>query len=372
MEPITSDINIVVQIYGYEEKIINNCIDIVSNTMNMSHDEIMNVILDEELVNEYLRSSSGPSSGNDDFVYKGYDVNIDDQKMADVPYEKQEYINRDFTKLVLRRFPKFDENSDTKAFKWEQFWNIQRNINDTLLRGRNYNWTNQTLSYTRDSVIAKHMVNCIVKPLYNSGLFNSSLRPSGMTIVDATANTGGDSITFGLEKFVNKVISYEIVRGVYDMMVRNVNLYRLQNKIITKNKKFDYDIPQGSLVVIDPPYESAYNSEIFSSQPTDKNFNISIDATPIYNVAQKCLDRGAKCVMLTLPKNFKYNQKFAIDHSQHVEVYQMGKKNNKIFIVMNLKDVPTGRVNFKFYRVVQSGAKNKQGKVNPYKCKIEN
>jgi hypothetical protein len=367
--------NNIAKIYGYHENVINNCLSIVSTELKISNNEIIDVLLDETLAGDYLNT--------EDFIYKSFDVNIDDQKFAEVPFNKQEYVSRDFTKLVIRRFPKFDEVSYIPSkFKWGPFWEVQKRINSQLIISKDLNWTNQTLSYTRDSVIAKHMVNCIVRPLYDSGFFNNSKRSNpekvkpekvkpwstGLTVVDATANTGGDSITFALEKFVNKVISYEIFKPVYEMLVRNVDLYGLKDKIEIKNKRFDYNIPEGSLVIIDPPYESAFNSEI--SKDVGSNFNLSIDPTPIYNVAKKCLSEGAKCVMLTMPKNFQYNKKFAVTNGQHVEVYQMGKKNNKIFLVMNLEDV-LHRPNFKFYKVVQSGVKNKQGKVNPYKCKIE-
>ena len=72
----------------------------------------------------------------------------------------------------------------------------------------NINWTNQTLSYARNDIIGKHIINCIVKPLYNQGLFGKNL-----VIVDATSSIiGADSITFAFRKnLLSSVISYEIL-----------------------------------------------------------------------------------------------------------------------------------------------------------------
>lgn len=296
----------------------------------------------------------------DHFMAGGININIDDQQTVIVPFNKQEYVNRDFSKIVLSRFPRFNRYSyKPKKFGFEPHWVIQREIDNKLKEG--VNWTNQTLSYARTEIVGQHMISCIIIPLITQGLFESNK----INVVDATSNIGADSITFGLETFVTKVSSYEIFEPSYKMLQNNIKLYGLDDKVFPMNKRFDYDAEtlKNAIVVIDPPYESSYNSTL-------SNFNLSIDTTPIYNVAQKCLDAGARCVLLSMPKTYKYNKTFAEYYDQHVTVYQMGKKNNKLFLVMRNEDGHRLKLpQFKYYRIVSTGARTEDGKFDPYKCK---
>jgi len=346
-------VSIIAYAYNQSEDTIKSCITDTANKLNVNESVVIdNIIGDADNI------ISSKITGN--FVYKDYDINVDDQHEITVGFSEQEYMNRDFTKLLRFRFPTLDENSEIPAtFKYQRWWDINKSITDRLQSLRESNWTNQTLSYTRDSAIAKHIINCIIEPLYSKGLFGNV----PITIIDATANIGGDAIAFALEKFIGKVIAYEISESTYEMLRNNIRLYGLENKIDSKNIRFDYNVPEDSLVIIDPPYESAYNENF-------KSFNLSIDSTPIYNVAKMCLDKGAKCVLLTMPKTYRYNAKFAIINHQNVTSYQMGTKNNKIFAVMRSDDGDKLKLhNFSSYKVVQSGALTKQGKVNPFKCK---
>src|SRR5207253_5445664 len=43
-------------------------------------------------------------------------------------------------------------------------------------------------------------------------------------------------------------------------------------------------------------------------------------------------------VILSMPKTFRYNIKFAIDNDQFVVEYKMGKKNNKLCLIMRKED----------------------------------
>lgn len=294
------------------------------------------------------------------FTDGNLDVNVDDQLTVVVPFNKQEYMNRDFTKIVHSRFPRLTDSSyRSRKFGWKPYWAIQRDIDNSLKEG--VNWTNQTLSYARTEIVGKHMISCIINPLVDQNLFGENI----INVVDATSNIGADSITFGLEYFVNKVYSYEIYEPSFKMLQNNIKLYKLEDRIFPINKRFDYDITRlnNALVVIDPPYESSYNTTL-------SNFNLSIDTTPIHNVAQKCLDAGARCVLLSMPKTYKYNRTFAEHYDQHVTAYQMGKKNNKLFLVMRNEDgLRLNLPQFKFYRIVSAGTKNYDGTNNPYKCK---
>ncbi len=305
---------------------------------------------------------------SDDFtdIAQLYDKNIDDQAKNIVKFADQEYLSIDFTKKVVFRFPIFDENSYIPpVFEKQKYYQIQKRIREELPKLENINWTNQTLSYARSNIVGKHIIECIIAPLYRKGLFGREGRiRSPLKVVDATGNIGADSILFAMERFVSSVKVYEILPNVYDMLVNNIHLYGMDKKIQALNKRFDYDVPKNSLVMIDPPYEADNNRG---------NFNLSIDNMPIYYVAQKVLDAGAACVILSMPRTYKYNTKFALDHDQHVSVYQMGKINNKMYLVCKLSDAERiGLVNFN-YTLVTTDETQKMwnGKVNAYKCKSE-
>jgi hypothetical protein len=317
---------------------------------------------------------------SDDFtdMTENYDVNTDDQTKNIVKFADQEYLSIDFTKKVVFRFPIFDESSYIPhVFGKQKYYQVQKYIREQLPKLKDINWTNQTLSYARSNIVGKHIIECIIYPLYRKGLFGREGNAIGTTtqrveraalsplkVVDATGNIGADSILFAMERYVSSVKVYEILPNVYDMLVNNIHLYGMNKKIQALNKRFDYDVPKNALVMIDPPYEADNNRG---------NFNLSIDSMPIYYVAQKILDAGAACVILSMPRTYKYNTKFAIDHNQHVSVYQMGKINNKMFLICRLSDAERiGLINFN-YTLVTTDETQKMwnGKVNAYKCKSE-
>ena len=340
---------------------IEKCLSQTAKTHNISTEEVFTEI--ERFV--YDDSRFEKTNGHvlylkQNFAYEDYDVGVDDQAENKVEFSNQEYLSRDFRKFVTYRFPVFDQYSVIpRKFAKKSYWQIQKEINYSLPKLENLNWTNQTLSYARSNVVGKHIVACIIYPLFQSGLFGKA-----MQIVDVTGNIGADSITFAMESFVKHVKTYEILPKVYDMLVRNIDLYGLRYKISAVNKRFDYVVPNGSFVVIDPPYEADNNSG---------NFNLSIDTMPIFSVAQKVLDAGASCVLLSMPKTYRYNVKYALDMGQHVSVYQMGKVNNKMFLVMRWEDADRiGLIDFNHTLVTTDETKKGwNGKTDFYSCKAE-
>lgn len=338
----------------HPEEDVDKCIiHIINKThQNLSYFDICDILFEYSL----------EKRPNLNFFYDSYDVSKDIELDPHTSKEEQEYLNRDFKQSFHRRFPKLYENSFVpKSFRTTPYWRMEKIIFDKLKNLENVNWTNQTLSYTRSNIVGKHMVDCIIDELYFMG-YNVGIFKGPLTFVDATAGMGGDSITLALYKNSKQVISYEIVESVHKMLKNNINLYGLNEKIITKNKRFDYEIPKDSVIIIDPPYESEYGSTL-------GNFRLSIDKMPIYAVVQKCLDNGAKCVILTMPKTYKYNVKYALDFDQHVNAFQMGEKNNKIFVIMSLKDgEKLNLTNFASYKIVSDNVKG--GKADLYSCRV--
>lgn len=304
-----------------------------------------------------------PAKDDADFSAEPYDITKDDQASKRVPMDAQEYLNRDFSKVVEYRFPKFD---DTSAMPPKFAAETPSRANAAIMNQlkENVNWTNKTISYARGARIGKHFIKCVIRPLYARGVFantqgtplqsaesngkytNKSADIAGITVIDATGNIGGDSIGLAMERFVDRVIVYEMQSDVFAMLKANITLYGYDTKIDARAGRFDYAVPKDSLVIIDPPYEADNNVG---------NFNLSIDSAPIYEVCRRVLE-SASVVIITMPRDFKYNRAFAEDNNQHVSVYQMGDKNNKMFVIMHCDRAARARLsNFTSHKVISTG-----------------
>lgn len=302
-----------------------------------------------------------------DFVDTPYDETVDEQASGVVATHAQEYLNRDYRDAVMSRFPIFSPDMPIPQALSAPPLKLRdaRAVNDYLyktipsLEGKN--WSNQTLSYMRINTIGKHIRDCIIHPLIEQQVLRIQC-----PVVDITGNIGGDSIGLALDPLIGPVTTYELLPQVYEMLVANVKLYGLEDKITTRNERFapttdaTYDVPLGSLVIIDPPYELGNNST---------NFNLSVDRVPIYVVCARLLQSGASVVMITMPLQYQYNQQFARDLRQHVTAYRMGSRNNKVYVVRANTEFDDPSKNFESYTVTVDPTKlNKKGKPNPWLC----
>lgn len=335
---------------GVKLEDVKMCISKTAQKLNLTDQDITKSILD--FFRSYIIDLN--------FIKSQYSEKINDQATFGTAFSEQEYLNKDFRKSVTYKYPIFDDKSFiSPKFGRVPYWKVQKYIIQDLPKLEHSHWTNQTLSYARNSVTGKHIIKCIIEPL-----ISKKFLPYPLKVVDATGNIGMDSITFGLEKFVSVVHTYEILESVYDMLNQNVKLYGLDDKIKTYHKRFDYNLDRvkNALVMIDPPYEAGNNSG---------NFNLSIDNKPIYYVAQDLLDLGARAVILTMPKSYKYNLEFAKEFEQHVLVYQMGKINNKLFLVTSRRLAKKYNLDtFGSFTEIKSDETQKtwNGKPDYYKC----
>lgn len=85
-----------------------------------------------------------------------------------------------------------------------------------------------------------------------------------LTVVDGTANIGSDSIRFGLE--CKKVYSVEINEDNYNALVKNIELYNLQNKVHTTLGDIVelWDEWRTDILYLDPPWGGKDYKEIES------------------------------------------------------------------------------------------------------------
>lgn len=255
----------------------------------------------------------------DDFIDVDYEK--DGVMIEEGPFiedSKQEYLERDYRPLIWSRFPLFGKESIIPA-KWHKkpFYVVAKEIRHKIDKGEGTHWTNQTLSYMRNRKSFRQIINIIKNHTHFD--FEED------TLVDATSNIGGDAISFAMEG-VKNIKAYEVIDDVYKMLANNVALYGFDTSdgsIKTISGRFDYVVPGMSLVIIDPPFEKGN---------TSGSYNLSIDNMPICEVCQKVLNAGANYVLLTMPRDYRYNRKYARDHGQEVKVFR-SEKNVKFFLV---------------------------------------
>lgn len=267
--------------------------------------------LQDDLNNDLIKLNiKGGSDADDDFV--DVDWGTDDKPLEEGPFvaeEEQEYLRRDYTKIIFTRFPLFTANNCPRWWK-KPFYKVNGDLKYALTHGDGKHWTNQTLSYMRNRKSFDAIYDIVKQN-------NIPIKD----VVDATANLGGDSISFA--QLGSNVKAYEILPNVSEMLKNNVQLYKFTKQITVVPSRFDYNVPKGSFVIIDPPYEKGNNTA---------NFNLSIDTMPIGAVCKKILDSGASNVLISMPKDYKFNMRYANDHGLKVTVYKT-TKNVKFYLV---------------------------------------
>lgn len=269
--------------------------------------------------------SGGDCSGEfdkDDFVDAPY---MDgDNYIEEGPFvaeDDQEYLSRDYSKIIFSRFPMFKYNYDMSGWDNKSVRDINNILRSRLQNGRDVYWTNQTLSYMRNRRSFETIYSDIIRA-NNISIEN---------VVDATGNIGGDCISFAMLPEVSRVKVYEILPNVFEILSNNIALYRLGDKITAINGRFDYEVPAGSLVMIDVPYEKGNNL----GESGRAHYNLSIDDVPIGVVCNRVLDAGAANILITVPREYKYNMRFAHDTKQSVSVHKT-QKNVKIYLIKRI------------------------------------
>ena len=259
----------------------------------------------------------------------------DEQKINIVKEEK--YKSKDYVKNVMSTIPRFTKGSfiplKFKGMKPEE-------INEILFRTfkEGINFDNKTVSYGRRDLASKRLWNLVLSELPNIKVY-----------VDATSNIGCDTINLALIPSIENVIAYEMQKNVFDMLQANIKLYGLEDKITAKCCKFDYKIPKGCAVIVDPPFEIANNAD---------HFNLSIEAKPMYAVVEDILNAGALYVIIGMPIIYKYNAVYASEKKHNVKVYIHSGRRYK-FLVIN-------RAQFKpeVYEIVGKHKKVKDNQLN--------
>ena len=158
-----------------------------------------------------------------------------------------------------------------------------------------------------------------------------------ITITDGTANNGGNTIAFGLQ--FKKVQAVEISKKEYDILVNNINVYKLKN-IETYHKDFIEMIPKlkQDVVFLDPPWGGP-------SYKTKRNIPLSLGKYPLVKVIDM-LQGKCKAVVCKVPFNYDFFSLFKYGRfSKKIHLYIFQKY--VVFVILERTDDNKNIENYK-------------------------
>lgn len=175
--------------------------------------------------------------------------------------------------------------------------------NKELVEG--VNWTDETLSYMRGGGTGNKIIHQVVKPIFGYNL----------TVVDATAGIGGETLLYALSKITRRVIAYEPLPDRHQMLVNNVKLYGVGHKVTTRNSYFDYKVPPNSVILLDPPFDT------MTIEPRSLYLTLA-DMLPI--------SRG---IVLNAPLDFLFEGSFIDKCRAKVSCHRIHGKRVKVYVI---------------------------------------
>ena len=173
--------------------------------------------------------------------------------------------------------------------------------------------------------ITKLIKKRITQLNHNYSLFkeNNKNNEITITITDATAGVGGNSISFC--KDFNSVNVIEIDKTRYDYLINNLNIYNLKNyngyngDMLKVIPNLNQDI-----IFIDPPWGGKNYVE-------HNDLDIYIDNTEISKISKDILDNNyCKLLVLKLPYNYNMNNLNLLKNSY---IFTKNLIRNKILLL---------------------------------------
>ena len=158
----------------------------------------------------------------------------------------------------------------------------------------------------------KQTINFIQQELDRMMIF----RTAYITVLDATACVGGDTIGFSL--YFNRVISIEKDPINYSALVNNINVYGLNNVttinddfLMVKNDVIDTYHP--TIVYFDPPwggkeYYKHKNLDLFLGNRNVSDIAVELFEPETHSILKTTKTSGIKLVVLKVPTNFNYDK----------------------------------------------------------------
>lgn len=157
---------------------------------------------------------------------------------------------------------------------------------------------------------------------------------NNVTIVDATAGVGGNSISFS--KNFKYVYAIELNKTRSEYLQNNINIYNCLNvKVINDNcLNLLYKMDNFDIIFLDPPWQ--YNNVSYKKY---KNLKLSLDNESIEIICNKLMDYNfmktiPKLIVLKLPKN--YDIFYFYKHISNKNIYYYDLKKMIILVIINI------------------------------------
>jgi 16S rRNA G966 N2-methylase RsmD len=154
----------------------------------------------------------------------------------------------------------------------------------------------------------------ISRPLHSEDICNailmfvklfSSTKEKDLSIIDATASVGGDSISFA--KYFGRVISVEKHPSTFKMLNNNLRVYGFDKTVKTINADFIDIIDRGSIksdiIYMDPPWNPV-------GQPWHtklENLMLYLSRQPVYSIVNNIFAKTkVHIIVIKVPSNFDF------------------------------------------------------------------
>ena len=133
------------------------------------------------------------------------------------------------------------------------------------------------------------------------------LFPHSHTILDGTANMGGNTISFG--RFFNKVIGIELDKSNYDALKYNTDTIKIYDNItIIHGNTLDYlEKLKYDLLFLDPPWGG-------KSYKKHSILDLKIGNVDIIDIIKKMGTLKKDGIILKLPSNFRLTKDYLSDN----------------------------------------------------------
>jgi predicted RNA methylase len=148
-----------------------------------------------------------------------------------------------------------------------------------------------------------------------------------MTLTDATAGVGGNTISFAIKCPVKKIYAVEIDKMRAAYLKNNVNIYNLKNvEIINDNYLNISQKLNNDIVFIDPPW-GGYDYK------DHKMLKLSLSNVPIEKICKDLMNSKTKMIILKLPGNFDIMHFYGELSNYNIYYYDLTKM--MILVIMN-------------------------------------
>lgn len=161
--------------------------------------------------------------------------------------------------------------------------------------------TNRSIYSTTWAHDAENLGKLIAGAIVKYPLKDGRRRISQMTITDATANVGGDTISLNIQGW-KRVNSFEIDPLTCSALKHNLGVYGLPTKFVhCADYVKSYKTVTQDVIYFDPPWGGP-------DYIKKEKMTIRISGRDIGEFSRELLDRHCEVIALKLPKNYDFDQ----------------------------------------------------------------